>query len=95
MKIHQIQVIFALPPNYSNVIFTHLKLCLADVIHNSKWVKIIQILQMEVNFFSNFADLMSHFIFTLFYYFIFNVVHNVVLKKPNMFGTGDQRVKGL
>ena len=25
-------------------IFTHLKLCLADAIHNFKWVKIIQIL---------------------------------------------------
>ena len=25
------------------VIFTHLKLCLADAIHNFKWVKIIQI----------------------------------------------------
>ena len=24
------------------VIFTHLKLCLADAIHNFKWVKIIQ-----------------------------------------------------
>ena len=26
-------------------IFTHLKLCLADMIHNFKWVKIIQIWQ--------------------------------------------------
>ena len=31
------------PPNYSIWIFTHLKLCLADAIHNFKWVKIIQI----------------------------------------------------
>ena len=34
--------------------FTHLKLCLADAIHNFKWVKIIQLWQknlMEVNFF--------------------------------------------
>ena len=33
------------PPNYSTWIFTHLKLCLADAIHNFKWVKIIQIWQ--------------------------------------------------
>ena len=39
------------PPNYSIWIFTHLKLCYADAIHNFKWVKIIQIWQMEVNFF--------------------------------------------
>ena len=32
-------------PNYLIGIFTHLKLCLADAIHNSKWVKIIQIWQ--------------------------------------------------
>ena len=31
------------PPNYSIWISTHLKLCLADAIHNFKWVKIIQI----------------------------------------------------
>ena len=35
------------PPNYSLWIFTHLKLCLADAIHNFKWVKIIQIWQNE------------------------------------------------
>ena len=29
--------------SYSIWIFTHLKLCLADAIHNCKWVKIIQI----------------------------------------------------
>ena len=29
--------------NKQTGIFTHLKLCLADAIHNSKWVKIIQI----------------------------------------------------
>ena len=28
-------------------IFTHLQLCLADAIHNFKWVKIIQIWQNE------------------------------------------------
>ena len=30
-----------------NLIFTHLKLCLADAIHNFKWVKIIHIWQNE------------------------------------------------
>ena len=46
------------PPNYSIWIFTHLKLCLADAIHNFKWVKIIQIWQNEgqQNLISNFAD---------------------------------------
>ena len=34
------------------VIFTHLKLCLADAIHNFKWVKIIQISQNEGRRFS-------------------------------------------
>ena len=32
-----------LAASYLIVIFTHLKLCLADAIHNFKWVKIIQI----------------------------------------------------
>ena len=32
-------------------IFIPLKLCLADAIHNFKWVKIIQIDKMEVNYF--------------------------------------------
>ena len=35
-------VIF-LGPSYLVGIFTHLKLCLADAIHNPKWVKIIQV----------------------------------------------------
>ena len=38
-------------------IFTHLKLCLADAIHNFKWVKIIQIWQNGGQLFSNSADL--------------------------------------
>ena len=29
-------------PRYLIGIFTHLKMCLADAIHNFKWVKIIQ-----------------------------------------------------
>ena len=37
-------------------IFTHLKLCLADAIHNFKWVKIIQIWQNGDQLFSNIAD---------------------------------------
>ena len=32
---------------YSIEIFTHLKLCLADAMHNFNWVKIIQIWQNE------------------------------------------------
>ena len=44
------------PPNYSIWIFTHLKLCLADAIHNFKWVKIIQIWQNRGQLFSNIAD---------------------------------------
>ena len=35
-------------PSYLIGIFTHLKLCLADSIHNFKWVKCIQIRQMKV-----------------------------------------------
>ena len=44
------------PPNYSIWIFTHLKLCFADTIHNFKWVKIIQIWQNGGHLFSNIAD---------------------------------------
>ena len=40
-----------------NWIFTHLKLRLADAIHNFKWAKIIQILQNGGQSFSNIADL--------------------------------------
>ena len=39
------------------VIFTHLNLCLADAIHNFKWVKIIQIWQNGGWIFSNLADI--------------------------------------
>ena len=45
---HPLQAIDLLtlkPQNYLIVNFTHLKLCLADAIHNFKWVKIIQIWQ--------------------------------------------------
>ena len=41
---------------YSIWIFTHLKLCLADAIHNFKWVKIIQIWQNGRQLFSIIAD---------------------------------------
>ena len=43
-------------PNYSIWIFTHLKLFLADAIHNIKWMKIIQIWQNGGQLFSNIAD---------------------------------------
>ena len=44
------------PPNYSIWIFTHLKLCLADAIHNFKWfdkmeVNSYQILMVNVKFY--------------------------------------------
>ena len=42
--------------NYSIWIFTHLKLCLADAIHNFKWVKIVQIWQNGGHLFLNIAD---------------------------------------
>ena len=37
----------AFDPLTTIYIFPHLKLCLADAIHNFKWVKISQIWQME------------------------------------------------
>ena len=37
-------------------LFTHLKLCIADAIHNFKWVNIIQIWQNGGKQFSNIAD---------------------------------------
>ena len=39
-----------------NLNFHPLKLCLADAIHNFKWVKIIQISQNGGQLFSNIAD---------------------------------------
>ena len=45
-----------LPQNYLIWIFTHLKLCLADAIHNFKWVEIIQVWQNEGKLFWNLAD---------------------------------------
>ena len=44
------------PPKYAILIFTHSKVCLADAIHNFKWVKIIQIWQNGGQLFSNIAD---------------------------------------
>ena len=45
-----------LTAKYSIGIFTHLKLCLADAIHNFKSVKIIQIWQNGGQEISNLAD---------------------------------------
>ena len=45
-----------LPPHSSILFFTHLKLRLADAIHNFKWVKIIQIWQNGGQQFSNLTD---------------------------------------
>ena len=44
------------PPNYLIGIFIHLKLCLADAIHNFKWVKIIQIGKNVGQQILNFSD---------------------------------------
>ena len=49
-------VFHPLPSNYSIWIFTHLKLCLADAIHNFKWVKIIQFWQNAGQLFSIIAN---------------------------------------
>ena len=48
-KIIKYKLFNHLPPKSLIWIFTHLKLCLADAIHNFKWVKSVQIWQMEVN----------------------------------------------
>ena len=40
--------------NKSIKIFTHLKLCLADAIHNFKWWKLFRFDKMEVNCFQIF-----------------------------------------
>ena len=45
-----------LTTNYSTGIITHLKLCLADVIHNFRWEKIIQFWQNGGQQISNLAD---------------------------------------
>ena len=52
---HKCRLINPLTYNYSIRIFTHLKLCLADAIHNFKWMKIIQIWQNGGQLFSNLA----------------------------------------
>ena len=48
--------LYPLTAKLFNLIFTRLKLCLADAIHNFKWVKIIQIWQNGGQLFSNIAD---------------------------------------
>ena len=77
------------PPNYSIWIVTHLKLCLADAIHNFKWVEIIQIWQNGDQLFSNIADwchiLPSH---------VWKVVLNVLIQmKTRIYAA--PAVKGL
>ena len=69
------------PPNYSIWIFTHLKLCPADAIHNFKWVKIIQIRQNGSQLFLNLAGCCH----------ILSLPKN---ENPNICGTGGERVKG-
>ena len=65
------------PPKYLIGIFTHLKLCLANAIHNFKCVKIIQIRQNGGQLFLNLAKEMSRFIFNM----CQNRVFNVLIKK--------------
>ena len=72
--------------NYSIGIFTHLKLCLSDAIHNFKWVKIIQIWQNEGDLYSNLADL-CHIIFK-------NVLLDVAIKKWKSEYIRGRRLKG-
>ena len=73
-----------LTASYWIEIVTHLKLCLADAIHNFKWVKIIQILQNGVEGFWNLADWSC---------FIFDIIedwylHNVLIKNENRISSG-------
>ena len=61
-------VIIILPLQQSSYlieIFTHLKLCLADAIHNFKWVKIILIWQKRLIILKS-CLLMSRFVFNMF-----------------------------
>ena len=56
MYINIFQRFNPLPPNYSIGLFTRLKFCLADSIHNFKWVKIRQILPNGGQQIANPAD---------------------------------------
>ena len=67
-------------------ILTHLKLCLADAIHNFKWVKIIHIWQNGGQLFSNLAELMSHFIFNIFKMWYLKLL--IKNENPNICDTG-------
>ena len=67
--------------NYSIWIFTHLKLCLADAIHNFKWVKIIQIWQNGGQVFSNHAGWCHILSLTFKMWYLKNA-------NPNICGTG-------
>ena len=58
-QLHSTYVVFIINPlaaKLFNLNFHPLKLCLADAIHNFKWVKIIQIWQNGGQLFSNIAD---------------------------------------
>ena len=72
--------------------FTHLKLCLADAIHNFKWVKIIQIDKMEVNDFEILLNKIVLIDITLYNVNLYHVydVEKVILNEYNW----DRRLKG-
>ena len=80
------------PQNYSIGIFTHLKLCLADAIHNFKWVKIIQIWQNRGQRFSNIVDWCHILSLTYLKCGTYALIKN---ENPNICGTGGLRVKAL
>ena len=70
--------------------FHSLELCLADAIHNFKWVKIIQIWKKGGQLFSNLADL-CHILSLTFW----NVVLHVLIKKLKSWIYLGPAVKGL
>ena len=84
------------PPDYSIGIFTHLKLCLADAIHNFKWVKIIHIWQNGCNYFQILLINVTFFL---------QICFKAHRERANdkcrkriggpIIGTGGQRVKAL
>ena len=70
-------------------IFTHLKLCLADAIHNFKWVKIIQIWQNGGQLCLNLTGWCHILSWTYFKWGTYCAKKN---KNPNICGTGGYRV---
>ena len=80
---------FIQPPNYSIWILTHLKLCLADAIHNFKWVKIIHIWQNGGQLFSNLTD-WCH----VYFQHVQKLIGNVLIKNVKNEYNRYRRLKG-